>query len=84
MVLAAGLKNMIVAMETSTAKHEPFLISEFPDVRSKKPRDIPFACFIGRIRGDDFKAHTLNYRRLAAQPDRKAEAQALKGRTPVW
>ena len=73
---------MIVAMETSTAKHEPFLISEFPDVRSKKPRDIPFACFIGRIRGDDFKAHTLNYRRLAAQPDRKAEAQALKGRTP--
>ena len=69
-------------METSTAKHEPFLVSEFPDVRSKKPRDIPFARFIERVRGDDFKAHTLNYRRLAAQPDRRAEAQAVKGRTP--
>ena len=69
-------------METKDIPNEPFLISEFRNVRSKTPEDIPFGVFMARIRSDRYKEHVTAYRRLAAQAGHEAGAQALKGRTP--
>ena len=69
-------------METKDIPNEPFLISEFRNVRSKTPEDIPFDVFMARIRSDRYKEHVTAYRRLAAQAGHEAGAQALKGRTP--